>query len=462
MDKKKLLEQKLKLFLEENVPKDKDLWNKVLAITRGDQSYFTHNGERIEGPNDGEGFDVYPSAYANGWAAKKYKELGGKWKSMEEAVIREQSDLEFQVSAMEKLLNQGAPGGSEDMFLNMMYDSLNGSHEEKLRVIFNSEVLDGYEYKEKYKELTEMALPSPNVGHYDVYGLEDEDLGKPHQMRRTLRKRDANTRLDLISLMNKYRIEKAEVISAQSGRITVKTLNGQEFFVADNDFNSSMEGVEGYVVIDGNMARGFLVPDLSIIPESFQLFVKQTLNEELSDRKKKYYKFINNMNLDPTGEGINAWILAHHDFDDPDPEMWDYNPYDSSEWPENEKWSEFANGWNAAEEENMGLKDLIGGSLNEDLDQWFDEKWVDISKTNDDGSHPECGRDAADNPEAYPKCLPKKKADKLSKDEKERLVRRKRRKEKDDKSPEYVSSDPSDQRKKNENLYREFFSDLLK
>jgi hypothetical protein len=25
-------------------------------------------------------FDVYPSAYANGWAAKKYKEMGGGWK----------------------------------------------------------------------------------------------------------------------------------------------------------------------------------------------------------------------------------------------------------------------------------------------------------------------------------------------------------------------------------------------
>ena len=25
-------------------------------------------------------FDVYPSAYANAWAAKKYKELGGGWR----------------------------------------------------------------------------------------------------------------------------------------------------------------------------------------------------------------------------------------------------------------------------------------------------------------------------------------------------------------------------------------------
>jgi len=30
-------------------------------------------------------FNVYPSAYANGWASKKYKEMGGGWKSVSEA-----------------------------------------------------------------------------------------------------------------------------------------------------------------------------------------------------------------------------------------------------------------------------------------------------------------------------------------------------------------------------------------
>jgi hypothetical protein len=34
-------------------------------------------------------FDVYPSAYANGWAAKKYKEMGGGWKS-----VNEETELE--------------------------------------------------------------------------------------------------------------------------------------------------------------------------------------------------------------------------------------------------------------------------------------------------------------------------------------------------------------------------------
>ena len=40
-------------------------------------------------------FDVYPSAYANGWAAKKYKEMGGGWKCVSEDVEQieeEQSD----------------------------------------------------------------------------------------------------------------------------------------------------------------------------------------------------------------------------------------------------------------------------------------------------------------------------------------------------------------------------------
>ena len=33
-------------------------------------------------------FDVYPSAYANGWAAKKYKDMGGGWRSVSEETER--------------------------------------------------------------------------------------------------------------------------------------------------------------------------------------------------------------------------------------------------------------------------------------------------------------------------------------------------------------------------------------
>lgn len=55
------VEQKMELFLEKNVPTDPEKW-----------SYATSQAKKK--------FDVYPSAYANGWAAKKYKELGGGWK----------------------------------------------------------------------------------------------------------------------------------------------------------------------------------------------------------------------------------------------------------------------------------------------------------------------------------------------------------------------------------------------
>lgn len=55
------LEEKMNLFLEKNVPTDPEKWSYAKSQAK-------------------EKFDVYPSAYANGWAAKKYKELGGGWK----------------------------------------------------------------------------------------------------------------------------------------------------------------------------------------------------------------------------------------------------------------------------------------------------------------------------------------------------------------------------------------------
>ncbi len=55
------VEQKMELFLEKNIPTDPEKW-----------SYAKSQAKKK--------FDVYPSAYANGWASKKYKELGGGWK----------------------------------------------------------------------------------------------------------------------------------------------------------------------------------------------------------------------------------------------------------------------------------------------------------------------------------------------------------------------------------------------
>lgn len=71
-----------------------------------------------------------------------------------------------------------------------------------------------------------------------------------------------------------------------------------------------------------------------------------------------------------------------------------------------------------------------------DLRRWFKEKWVDISRKDESGKHPECGRDDADKG-PYPKCRPSKKVTKetpttsksLSKRDKKKAVSIKRRKE---------------------------------
>jgi hypothetical protein len=59
--KVKELEERLNLFLEKNIPTKPDKWAYAKAQAK-------------------KKFDVYPSAYANAWAAKKYKSLGGGWR----------------------------------------------------------------------------------------------------------------------------------------------------------------------------------------------------------------------------------------------------------------------------------------------------------------------------------------------------------------------------------------------
>ena len=56
------LEERMQLFLEKNVPTSPSKW-----------AYWKGQAKKK--------FDVYPSAYANGWAAKMYKDAGGKWKT---------------------------------------------------------------------------------------------------------------------------------------------------------------------------------------------------------------------------------------------------------------------------------------------------------------------------------------------------------------------------------------------
>jgi len=60
--KHEVIEEAMELFLEKNCPTDPAKWSASKAAAKSK-------------------FDVYPSAYANGWAAKNYKSKGGGWKT---------------------------------------------------------------------------------------------------------------------------------------------------------------------------------------------------------------------------------------------------------------------------------------------------------------------------------------------------------------------------------------------
>ncbi|MFZ9249203.1 MAG: DUF5661 family protein [Candidatus Nanopelagicales bacterium] len=68
-----LLEMEAEVLNEKNVPTNPSLWSKMKAKAKAK-------------------FDVYPSAYANGWAAKEYKKAGGEWKSANESVSIEDAN----------------------------------------------------------------------------------------------------------------------------------------------------------------------------------------------------------------------------------------------------------------------------------------------------------------------------------------------------------------------------------
>jgi len=59
------ISEDMKKLDEKNVPTSPEKWAQAKAQAKAK-------------------FDVYPSAYANGWASKKYKEMGGGWKSVSE------------------------------------------------------------------------------------------------------------------------------------------------------------------------------------------------------------------------------------------------------------------------------------------------------------------------------------------------------------------------------------------
>ena len=85
------------ILLEKNVPTNPELWSKAKSLAKSK-------------------FDVYPSAYANGWASKWYKSKGGGWKSQTdenfEMFIKENkpSDREWGTESLTNIYKKATPG----------------------------------------------------------------------------------------------------------------------------------------------------------------------------------------------------------------------------------------------------------------------------------------------------------------------------------------------------------------
>ncbi len=80
--KEKGLEESIMNLTEKNTPTDPSKW-----------AYYKAQAKKK--------FDVYPSAYANGWAAKKYKAAGGGWKKSKSESVNEGVMSELDILAKE-------------------------------------------------------------------------------------------------------------------------------------------------------------------------------------------------------------------------------------------------------------------------------------------------------------------------------------------------------------------------
>ena len=97
-----------KSITEKNVPTDPEKWAYAKAQAK-------------------KKFDVYPSAYANGWASKKYKELGGSWRKEESVTEGDESSPEETLMGLKEM----AKGDLERIgdYSKMILDRLNSGEE---------------------------------------------------------------------------------------------------------------------------------------------------------------------------------------------------------------------------------------------------------------------------------------------------------------------------------------------
>ena len=132
-------------YLEEkNIPTNPGLWARAKSLARSK-------------------FDVYPSAYANGWAAKWYKGKGGGWKSVQEGKqMKSLKDIISEgvaVSSDFKLVNSvNAQGKPATRKVRAHRKTISPKSEDKSDVLTSIQNFVGRQYSEDVEQVDEIDM----------------------------------------------------------------------------------------------------------------------------------------------------------------------------------------------------------------------------------------------------------------------------------------------------------------
>ena len=197
----------MKLLIEKNVPTDPSKW-----------SYYKSQAKKK--------FDVYPSAYANAWAAKQYKDAGGGWKT-EESVVNEAKNDPKIISQLRDIVKSGSkvltdPATGRKMRVDSysasaiisVYDGLNQPGNKDKFV--NSGLLKMQ--STAFKILSKLGQPK-NEGKQDL-GFE---------------------RGDFVHLKSKNKT--GMVLKVQGNKVTIRTMNGPVTSTLDDVMILAQDGV---------------------------------------------------------------------------------------------------------------------------------------------------------------------------------------------------------------------------
>lgn len=168
----------------ENEPTNPGLWEKVQDLAKGEKASITVKGKTVNGPNDGKGFTVFPSAYANGWSSKVYKDLGGGWKKKagwwkSESGITGDGPADAMQEAVDTIRSMylDHPEIDREPTLSELWDTLGfvtgpGVESGEIRVKMAAETGDGSEHVGVFAP-----LPSEIASQFPT---KEEDSSRPH------------------------------------------------------------------------------------------------------------------------------------------------------------------------------------------------------------------------------------------------------------------------------------------